>query len=749
MISAQKIQSCIALLLIILGVVVIAGWHLETLILVQVHETFTPMQYNTALGFLCIGLQVFLSSIGFRRVPIVLSLVVVLIGGLTLFEHVFGANLGIDTVFVTPGIHVPGEIPGRTGANTSFCFLVIGVVLTLYSLQLLRTNIVGISAGLVGGIAAVSLWGYLIGMPELTGWGGLLSGMAVHTSGAMTLVSVAMYCLYYQSVRSVEKTTLVFTPSVVAIPVVVITLCVWQATVRLDDHKQREFGIERIEVMSRHLQSEYTERFQTIERLRNRWDQSSGNRIEDLRHDCARYIGDIPGLKRVIVTGTSGSMIADFSDSHALGFDPVESVRDITGFKAIDDHWAVHLMDDDQSYSMIIMKLEGADQSGTADGEFLIVVLETQELLADFMEPFVSQYHIVVCAQQAQLYQSDDWNQCGEGGGKDQLEREITIAGQDWILRIEPTEMLMDSYASAWPSAILFIGVLVLLANVQLVYLLRISNESRARQRESIAQLEVQKELVEKANTNLLRSYDLMEEFAYTVSHDLKAPLVSIHGFSTVVKADINEQRFDRVSRFLDLMIKAAEGMDNTITNILAFSKSHNDEMKLERVETRSVLENLIEQLDPQLKEDDARVLVEGELFDIHADRVRVIQVFQNLITNAIKYGRPLDGPHEITIDAVVENEMVRFSVSDKGQGIDPDSQEFVFGVFNRLHTDEDGAGIGLSIVNRAVCQHGGHTWVESSPGNGATFFFTLPLYTAEDGSDIGHPDHQTQKTVA
>lgn len=746
--TARSIQSCIAFLLILLGLTVIAGWYLESPVLVQIHENFTPMQYNTALGFLFIGFHILTNIRGYRRVSILFASVVALLGALTLFEYAFNVNLWIDTLFVTPSIGVPNEIPGRIGANTAFCFFAVGMLLVLDALRVLKFRVIGIGTGLVGALAAVSLWGYLIGIPELTGWGGLLSGMAVHTSAAMILVSLSLYGLYYEEVRTLEKTSLVFTPWMVAIPIVAITLCIWQAMVRLDDYKFREFSTERIEVMSKHLEHEYTERHQTIERLRDRWNQSSGNRFEDLENDSARYTTDIPGLKQIIIADKIGSRIAEYPELLDLGFDPLLRVQQGSSVELIEYDRQLHYTNGDHGFIMLPMKLQGAEQGVAVDAEILLAVFETQGLLADIMKPFTTQYHITVCTTDGQLYGSIDSIACEAASDpRYQLERVVRIADQDWVIRIAPTKLLIDSHASAWPAAILFIGVLVAFGIVQLVYLLRISNEARTHQQETLVQLQAQKELLEKANNNLLHSNAQMEEFAYTVSHDLKAPLVSIQGFSSFLKVDTDEQRYDRVSKFVGLIMKAAQGMDSTISNLLELSKNRNGAMKLERVDTQSVLNDLIEQLGPQLLQEDVKIIIENELLDTHADRIRVIQVFQNLITNAVKYGRPLEGQHEIRIKSDEVDGMVRFSVSDNGPGIDPDSQEQIFGVFKRLQTDGEGAGIGLSIVNRAVCQHGGRAWVESVPGNGATFFFTLPRYNID--SESRYPVEERKTTVA
>jgi signal transduction histidine kinase len=112
-------------------------------------------------------------------------------------------------------------------------------------------------------------------------------------------------------------------------------------------------------------------------------------------------------------------------------------------------------------------------------------------------------------------------------------------------------------------------------------------------------------------------------------------------------------------------------------------------------------------------------------------DRDRLRQVFENLLANALKYGRPASGPMHVTIGGEAQGDAVRLFVADNGPGVPTEHRERVFGLFERLHTDSDGSGVGLAIVRRVAEVHGGHAWIEATPGGGATFCVALPAAAA------------------
>lgn len=167
--------------------------------------------------------------------------------------------------------------------------------------------------------------------------------------------------------------------------------------------------------------------------------------------------------------------------------------------------------------------------------------------------------------------------------------------------------------------------------------------------------------------------------------------------------------------------------MQILINDLLEFSRVTTKAREFEPVDCRFILDQVLSDLEVSIKESGAHISY-GSLPVIMADPIQFAQVFQNLISNAVKF-RSEEVP-DIKISAEEKADNWLFSVQDNGIGIDPKYSERIFEVFKRLHKREDysGTGIGLSICKKIVERHGGHIWVESEPGKGSTFYFTLPL---------------------
>jgi light-regulated signal transduction histidine kinase (bacteriophytochrome) len=167
--------------------------------------------------------------------------------------------------------------------------------------------------------------------------------------------------------------------------------------------------------------------------------------------------------------------------------------------------------------------------------------------------------------------------------------------------------------------------------------------------------------------------------------------------------------------------------MKQLIDDLLEYSRVTNQAKEFENVEIEKVLENVLSNLSIPIVGNNVTVIY-NSLPTVLADQNQILQVFQNLILNAIKF-RGIKSP-EINISAQKGQKEWTFSVSDNGIGIKPEHQKQIFEVFKRLHTREEypGTGIGLSIVQKIINHHGGRIWVESEPGKGSTFYFTLPI---------------------
>jgi PAS domain S-box-containing protein len=217
-----------------------------------------------------------------------------------------------------------------------------------------------------------------------------------------------------------------------------------------------------------------------------------------------------------------------------------------------------------------------------------------------------------------------------------------------------------------------------------------------------------------------------MEQFVYTVSHDLKSPLVTSSGFLGLLKEDIAAKRFDKVADSVVRLERANSRMNQLIDDLLQLSRAGRIKLEGEEIDVCSLVKTICENLCAQIREKSVTVTMRDDLPLVTGDRKRIYQVFENLIVNALKYGCDLPNP-KIMIGAETTNEEIRFFIRDHGQGIAKEYHKKIFGLFQRLESDNRGTGVGLAIVSRIMQLHAGRVWVESEVGSGATFWLAFP----------------------
>jgi signal transduction histidine kinase len=220
-----------------------------------------------------------------------------------------------------------------------------------------------------------------------------------------------------------------------------------------------------------------------------------------------------------------------------------------------------------------------------------------------------------------------------------------------------------------------------------------------------------------------------LEAFAYSVSHDLRAPLRHINGYASFINDSSTSTFSEKDREYLTHILDAVERMARLIDDLLAFSRISVSELRQVEIDTTALLEEIFRQLQPEIE---GRNIVwkKGALPRVQADPSLLRQVFLNLILNAVKYSRLRD-PAEIEISSQPgPPDEVVFFVRDNGAGFDMKYAAKLFGVFQRLHRQEEfeGTGIGLANVRRIIARHGGRTWAEGQVDKGATFYFSLPV---------------------
>lgn len=230
-----------------------------------------------------------------------------------------------------------------------------------------------------------------------------------------------------------------------------------------------------------------------------------------------------------------------------------------------------------------------------------------------------------------------------------------------------------------------------------------------------------------KTSAELARSNRDLQQFADVASHDLQAPLRMVTGFLALLKERCAPKLDDSAREFIGFAVDGATRMNRLIHDLLAFARVGSKGGEFLPVEMAQVLDHVLRDRMAAIKESDA-LITSDPMPNVMADEGQIGQVLSNLFGNAIKY-RAKDRRLEIHVSVRHEGEAWVIGVGDNGIGFDPKDAERVFEIFQRLHGQDeyDGTGIGLAICKRIVERHGGRIWVESQPGQGATFFFTIP----------------------
>jgi light-regulated signal transduction histidine kinase (bacteriophytochrome) len=241
-----------------------------------------------------------------------------------------------------------------------------------------------------------------------------------------------------------------------------------------------------------------------------------------------------------------------------------------------------------------------------------------------------------------------------------------------------------------------------------------------------VEQVEVANRELNRALTELTRSNQELQEFAYVASHDLQEPLRMVTSYLQLLERRYQGQLDADADEFIHFAVDGAQRMYELIRGLLAYSRVGTHGGPFVPVDCEEIVGQVLDNLQIVIGENQATVTYDP-LPTVRADPTQMAQLFQNLIGNALKFRG--QRPPEIHVGAEWQGDEWLFRVCDNGIGIEIQYAERIFVIFQRLHTREEypGTGIGLALCKRIVERHGGRIWVESEPGQGSCFFFTLP----------------------
>jgi two-component system, sensor histidine kinase and response regulator len=239
--------------------------------------------------------------------------------------------------------------------------------------------------------------------------------------------------------------------------------------------------------------------------------------------------------------------------------------------------------------------------------------------------------------------------------------------------------------------------------------------------------LYMQREVILRLNAGLRQFNEELERFAYICSHDMQEPVRMMNTYAGLLAEDCEGALSEKSGKYIRLITSNAERMQKMIQDILTFARVGREEIKLDLVDCNAILRETIAEFENAIAEKRARVTL-GPLPTLTANPTLIRVLFQNLLSNALKFQNG-EEPPEIAIQAERQQGFWRFSVSDNGIGIDPAFQDKIFTIFQRFHRKEHypGTGIGLCTCRKFIQLCGGDIGFESTPGQGTTFFFSLP----------------------
>ncbi|HSW14724.1 MAG TPA: ATP-binding protein [Solimonas sp.] len=692
----------------VLGLAVMLGWLLHSPALVQVHPTFSPMQFNTALAFVLAAIAGLAGHYRRWQLAAALTAGVLLLGSLTLIEYLAALDLGIDQLFVTPFTATKTSHPGRMAPNTALAFVLCGAALALRTVVHGRDGTATLIYPLLGAttasLGAVALVGYGLGLETAYGWS-QYTRMALHTATAFVLMGGSLVLDAWARDREPGDTLL---PTVAGVAVAALTLLLWgaleTAQERTLDQATQLQGKAAAESLAKVLKGDLT----ALERMHRRI--GTGESLQTWQADAAEYLRHMPAL---LALQLHSPRLAGAASPVTLGKPgqpglPAEPCR--TSAMKLRP-----LASRPQPATLYLFEMPLAP--GQPQHSCLRALIDLRLALAEIGAGVHSLLLLDLADTGTPL-------KAGQGQG----EFTVPFAAAGLRLRASATSTLAASYRSPLPVLFLVCGLLLAgSTSLSLAQLLRSRRQASALS-EVAAELRAEIARRDAIQQHLQTANQRLDDFAYIASHDLKEPLRGLTSLAGFLLDDYGERLDEEGRQRLRALQAQARRMNGLIGDLLSYSRAGASSGHFDTVDLDALLSEVLERLGSGLQARGVQLQRGTGLGSARGNRTQLAMVFESLIDNAARYSDSQD--RRVTI-AVREGPPRSYMVTDNGIGIPEEHRERVFRMFTRLHHRDEygsGSGAGLSIARKIVEAHGGRLWIESRPdgARGSVFCFTL-----------------------
>jgi PAS domain S-box-containing protein len=463
-VKSQKVSFLSGTIVACLGGVVLFGWFTHNIALLQVHESFVPMQFNTALGFLFSGIGLVLAINRNVKIAAVALMTVMLIGGLTLIEYIFEIDLSIDQLLMKHYITTETSHPGRMAPNTAFCFLLSGFTLFVVNLNT-RYNQFLILGSAVAGLGLIALLGYMTGIETAYGWGHL-TRMAFHTSAGFVLIGIgiARWRLANNSTSSkIDRFKNLITTNVTLL---VISIALWQALASWEDKRLRhdiEFQADRFRVV---MEAALTSQIQAFKRMAQRWEFKGGTPKSEWQAESEAYIRDFEALEMIEWVDPSLNVkwavpLANHQNDLAfemfIGDEQRQTLMQAGASKSFNTSEAATLAEGDNEliiYSPLITNQQ-------FDG-FLLAIYKINKfvsLISKKIPSFDQNFQLRIFSSGNQIYNFQPTDK--EINANYQVFYDVSFKQLKWKIELSPIQQFITESRSSLPSWVLVSGLLM------------------------------------------------------------------------------------------------------------------------------------------------------------------------------------------------------------------------------------------------------------------------------------------------